>query len=153
MPARYAPRRRFPPYRYLPGRNAHPLRSAEGHMRTHPAARGEPGDEFRFACDLFNAGYFWEAHEGWEDLWKATPKRARLRRLLQGLIQLAAARLKERGGDERMERALAAQAAARLKGLPGRMDLPAFGCAIELNDLRAAMRARSGAMRVVLSRS
>jgi hypothetical protein len=37
----------------------------------------------------FNEGFFFEAHETWEDLWYPSPWPAR--RFLQGLIQLAAA--------------------------------------------------------------
>jgi predicted metal-dependent hydrolase len=37
----------------------------------------------------FNDGYFFEAHETWEDLWMQSPWP--VRRFLQGLIQLAAA--------------------------------------------------------------
>lgn len=36
----------------------------------------------------FNAGYFFEAHETWEDLWYQSPLPAR--NFLQGVIQLAA---------------------------------------------------------------
>ncbi len=39
---------------------------------------------------LFNEGAFFEAHEAWEDLWRATSKEP-ARTLLQGLIQVAAA--------------------------------------------------------------
>lgn len=51
-------------------------------------------EDYLFAFDLFNAGYFWEAHTYWERLWclPGTAETARL--LLRGLIQLAAARLK-----------------------------------------------------------
>ena len=37
----------------------------------------------------YNAGYFFEAHETWEDLWMRSPWP--VRRFLQGLIQLSAA--------------------------------------------------------------
>ncbi len=37
----------------------------------------------------FNGGYFFEAHETWEDVWYQTPLPART--FLQGLIQIAAA--------------------------------------------------------------
>ena len=50
--------------------------------------------------DLFDRGYWWEAHEWWEASWHATDDNA-LRRLLQGLIQLAAAWLKWVAGNER----------------------------------------------------
>jgi hypothetical protein len=43
---------------------------------------------------LFNAFYFWEAHEAWEGLWAVKDKSCPARLLLQGLIQIAAALLK-----------------------------------------------------------
>jgi hypothetical protein len=57
--------------------------------------------------DLFNAGYFWEAHEAWEELWVARPRRSAEALLLQGLIQTAAALVKIRLGAPDPARALA----------------------------------------------
>jgi predicted metal-dependent hydrolase len=42
--------------------------------------------------ELFNAGRFWEAHEAWEAAWLVEDGDAR--RMLQGLIQVAAGYLK-----------------------------------------------------------
>jgi hypothetical protein len=44
--------------------------------------------------DRFNAFYFWEAHESWETLWSVAPRDGVPARVLQGLIQIAAALLK-----------------------------------------------------------
>ncbi len=46
--------------------------------------------------DLFNHGYFWEAHEAWEAPWQREPKGTPERLYLQGLIRLAATALKYR---------------------------------------------------------
>jgi hypothetical protein len=67
---------------------------------------------FRYAVDLFNAGYWWEAHEWWESLWRETPRGDPASFLLQGLILLAAAQLqgwcgRPRGRTRLLERALA----------------------------------------------
>ncbi len=52
---------------------------------------GEPGtDAFAAGARLFDAGAFWEAHEAWEGLWRASADPAE-RRTVQGLIQMAAA--------------------------------------------------------------
>jgi hypothetical protein len=51
-------------------------------------------EEYLFGFDLFNAGYFWEAHTAWERLWYLEGTEETVRLLLRGLIQLAAARLK-----------------------------------------------------------
>ena len=39
-------------------------------------------------CILFNSGKYYEAHEVWEDLWRATPEPG-LKACYQGLIQAA----------------------------------------------------------------
>jgi len=49
-----------------------------------------------FGVDLFNAGYFWEAHEAWERVWASWPKDSAEGLLLRGCIQAAAALLKVR---------------------------------------------------------
>jgi predicted metal-dependent hydrolase len=51
-----------------------------------------------FAVDLFNHGYFWEAHEAWEGLWKGAVETS-LREFLKGLIKLAAAEVKRLEGN------------------------------------------------------
>lgn len=101
-PPRYAPGRPFPPYAYLPGRDPHPTRDPRGH--SYDAEEGDavylPADEWRanegflFGVDLYNAGYLWEAHEAWEELWHAARADELQRECLQGLIQCAAACLK-----------------------------------------------------------
>jgi hypothetical protein len=48
--------------------------------------------------DLFNHGYYWEAHEQWESLWHACGRKGPVANLLQGLIRLAAAGVKVREG-------------------------------------------------------
>ena len=51
-------------------------------------------EDYLFGFDLFNAGYFWEAHTCWDRLWYLPGTEESVRLLLRGLIQLAAARLK-----------------------------------------------------------
>jgi len=49
---------------------------------------------FRYGVDLFNHGFFWEAHEVWEAVWlEATPNSGR-RQGVRALIQMANALLK-----------------------------------------------------------
>jgi hypothetical protein len=49
---------------------------------------------------LFNAGYYWEAHEVWEGLWHANGRRGATADVLKGLIKLAAAGVKVREGQQ-----------------------------------------------------
>src|SRR5437762_2797351 len=68
----------LPAYRYVPGRHPHPLRDPLGHSYA-ASAQAVPAawqlqdwpqlDAWLFGVDLFNAFYFWEAHEAWESLW------------------------------------------------------------------------------------
>jgi hypothetical protein len=101
---RYCPERPFPAYRYVPGLHPHPVRDPTGHSyQPQPRrSRHAPWDasawktllDWLFGVDLFNAFYFWEAHESWEGLWGAKPRDSAPACLLQGLIQIAAALLK-----------------------------------------------------------
>lgn len=67
-------------------------------------------------AELFNAGAFWEAHETWEDAWNAARGSDEAQAsFLQGLIQVAAARLKEREGAAGPARELAAKGLAKVR--------------------------------------
>lgn len=61
---------------------------------------------------MFNAGYYWEAHEAWESLWHAEGRRGATAEVLKGLIKLAAAGVKVREGRPNGVRTHAARAAA-----------------------------------------
>ena len=95
------PQKSLPPYAYLPGKNAHPARDPAGHSyHVEPipvAAEASPSsDAFLWGLDLFNHGYYWEAHEAWEGLWRVADRDGQLRVLVKGLILLAAAGVKIR---------------------------------------------------------
>jgi uncharacterized protein len=106
LPPRLVPEESFPPYSYVSGRFPHPTRDAKGHSFGHPAPVVPPMEPERFrdsrvylfACDLFNYGYYWEAHELWEAVWKACGRRGTTADMLKGLIKLAAAGVKAREG-------------------------------------------------------
>ena len=53
---------------------------------------------YGFAVDLFNLGYYWEAHEVWEGLWNQAGRAGATADFLKGLIKLAAALVKAREG-------------------------------------------------------
>jgi hypothetical protein len=92
----------LPPFSYVPGGPwPHPHR---GKPPTRPGEGVAPvvGDDWRGSADyvrgvqLFNAGYYWEAHEAWEGLWHAHGRRGATADVLKGLIKLAAAGVKVR---------------------------------------------------------
>ena len=95
--------RPLPPYRFVPGESPHPTRDPEGHsfnesryeLKPFQAPEWRNCDAYLYGVDLFNHGYWWEAHEALEDVWLAAGQRETLcGRFVQGLIQLAAAQLK-----------------------------------------------------------
>jgi len=93
--------RSFPPYAYLPGRYPHPVRDPEGHSHGLPAPKMHKGpllasEDFLWGEDLFNHGYYWEAHEAWEGLWQIAEGNNKL--FLKGLILLSASGVKVREG-------------------------------------------------------
>jgi uncharacterized protein len=65
---------------------------------------------------LYNAGLYFEAHEAWEDAWRAEAGEAR--QLLQGLIQVAAGYLKASQGLPGGAVRLLEAGLSRLSGLP-----------------------------------
>jgi uncharacterized protein len=97
----------LPLRRFLPG-DAHDHSIPE--LLGAPGAPGEqnphrlrPPDQWRnctaylYGCDLYNHGYWWEAHEIWEDLWHQAARQPQPRlqhAFLQGLIQVAACAIK-----------------------------------------------------------
>lgn len=97
-PFRYLPDERFPDYTYVPGITPHPhsLPTASGQGET----TGAPGrDWWRSAAflrgvDLFNHGYYWEAHEAWEAVWLRLGRTGTEADLIKGMIKLAAAQVK-----------------------------------------------------------
>jgi len=103
---RYCPDRALPPYSYVPGLNPHPTSDPRGHSFGLHDPPANPLDEFTFhasatylyAIDLFNHGFYWEAHEEWEALWHAAGRHGRTADFLKGLIKLAAAGVKAREG-------------------------------------------------------
>jgi hypothetical protein len=97
--------RPFPAYRYVPGRFPHPTAHPDGHSyippgRPHPKAAFYPpqqwrqSEEYLYGCDLYNHGYWWEAHEAWEGLWQVCDKQGVQGHYLQALIQVSACHMK-----------------------------------------------------------
>lgn len=126
MPPRYAPANPLPPYAYVPGHDLpHPVSDPRGHSS---GTRGRASDglnaaavfaqlpadsdsrrrvlaaalaadpHWLYALDLFNGGWYWEAHESWEAFWNALGRTTPEARFVQGLIHIAAATVKVREG-------------------------------------------------------
>lgn len=114
----------YPAYRYVPGENPHPVRDPRGHSHdveaqvvSIDASRWAECEAYLIAADLFNARYYWEAHEALEGLWRAAPPDGELAALLQGVIQLAAALLKSGMGEAGGASRLAARGCDKLRAV------------------------------------
>ena len=106
--ARLIPAAELPAYTYVPGTSTpHPIRDPKGHSYgrkgTGPNAPKPLNSEswaenrsYLLAIDFFNHGYYWEAHEEWERLWRVSGPDTLTGRFLKGLIKLAAAGVKVR---------------------------------------------------------
>lgn len=103
---RLLPSADLPPYTYVPSTDTpHPFRDPRGHSHDRKGARppkplqAEAWAENRYyllAIDYFNHGFYWEAHEEWERLWRVTGTDTLVGRFLKGLIKLSAAGVKVR---------------------------------------------------------
>ena len=120
--------RSFPPYRFLPFRPdiPHPRNDPQGHsygeedeyLSSFTEADWHDCEPYLYGVDLFNHGYWWEAHEAWETVWLAAGRETQEGKFVQGLIQLAGAQLKRftavpRGAHQLTESGVAKLAVAK----------------------------------------
>jgi predicted metal-dependent hydrolase len=89
--------------------------------RKEPLRQAWSPDEWRenerylYGVDLFNLGYWWEAHAEWEVLWQTIERSDVSGSFLQGLIQIAAALVQHRGGRTEGARRLASKGVQKLR--------------------------------------
>lgn len=112
----------LPPYRHRPGTTPHPVRDRTGHSYGRKSealsvdeASWRENTTYLLAIDLFNEGYYWEAHEELEAYWVGAGRNTRIGLFLQGIIQAAAALLKLEVGKPAAAASLAAAATAKLR--------------------------------------
>ncbi len=147
----------FPAYRYRPGRDPHPVRDPRGHSFAAPAwsnlfepERWAECDAYLYAIDLWNDGYYWEVHEVLEELWRSVRTRRDVSALLKGLIQSAAALLKQSMGEPRGASRLAARGTAALRAAsPGSLGFDPLALADRIESFVAGRSAE--APKIVLS--
>ncbi len=105
QPDRLLPSADLPPYTFVPGTaTPHPIRDPRGHSHNRKGRASlaltpenwADNRTFLLALDYFNSGYYWEAHEEWERLWRVSGPESTVGRFLRGLIKLAAAGVKVR---------------------------------------------------------
>ncbi len=98
---------------------------------------------FRFGVDLYNAGFYWEAHEVWEPVWMALPPNSRERIACQALIQAANGCLKLRFGGAKAFVRLAVEVARHADEATVREDCAA---GIDMKAWSAAFALFAGAV-------
>jgi len=87
---------------------------------------------------LFNEGYFFEAHEIWEEQWRRDQGPSHL--FLQGLIQVAAGLHHYQNGNVRGAAALLRKALDKLQRYPARyLDIDAEGLVNQVEGARALL--------------
>jgi predicted metal-dependent hydrolase len=87
---------------------------------------------------LFNSGHYFDAHEVWEDVWRAAPVEEK--KFLQGLIQIAVALHHHSRGNLAGARSLLARAQRNLA------DYSATYEGVDLAAVRAGIRASEKAL-------
>ena len=100
--------RKLPGYRHLPFQNAHPFLDKGGHSYGEKLTPAEgfnaenwlKSEEYLYCIDLFNNGFWWEAHERLKYTSMAAGQDSETNHFIRGLIQIAAALLKHFMGEE-----------------------------------------------------
>lgn len=151
---RLAPDVPLPPYTYVNGRSPHPLSDPAGHsygLAPDPVPALDPerwreSRTYLVGIDLFNHGFYWEAHEAWERLWHACQRKGPVADFLKALIKLAAAGVKAR--ERRLEgvRTHAVGAAKLFRGVADQLGAQAARC-LGLSPEHLAARAATVASR------
>lgn len=96
----------LPSYTHLPGRTPHPISDPQGHSYGKPVEGAHDLETcLKRGMSLFQNGYFWEAHEAWEQAWILLGRQGAAADFVKGYIKLAASGVKclvqHRTGAER----------------------------------------------------
>jgi predicted metal-dependent hydrolase len=115
----------MPRWAYNPGTDRAPDREPLEIVKRLVSLRFEPfvpADDaaFQYGLALHDGGFFWEAHEIWEAVWKAAPMNGRDRLAMRVLIQIANAGLKLRQARPRAAARLIQEATGLLGELTAR---------------------------------
>jgi hypothetical protein len=144
-PPRYIPDVAWPPYAFVPGRGLpHPVADPAGHLfgikpvvEKIDLQRWRECRAYLWGVDLFNRGFYWEAHEVWEGIWRGFDRSKTPALYFQGLIKLAASGVKVREGVPQGVVSLAAGAAAHFREVRGRPDGGETFCGLRVAGLEA----------------
>ena len=134
--------RKFPSYRFIPGKSPHPTRDPDGHSYKKPLEQlasfennqWQSCNAYLYGIDLFNYGYWWEAHEALEVVWVAAGRQTKTGLFIQGLIQISAAHLKKFQGFNDVAKRMATEGLEKMKRINGiylGIDVSKFRSAVE----------------------
>jgi uncharacterized protein len=136
----------LPGYAFIPGMGLpHPMRDPRGHSHgrkrvSPPALHMENWSTHRnylLGLDLFNFGYYWEAHEEWDRLLKSSGPDTLTGKFLKGLVKLSAAGVKVREGSIHGVRRHAASAGEVFADVAAESDTDTY-CGLEFTILQFA---------------
>ena len=116
----------LPEFRYIPGHKLKQKSPVKGaHLPELPppvslsAKSWQDSAHYLYAIDLFNYGYWWEAHEVLEVLWVIAKRETPTGIFIQGLIKISAAFLKESQALHEAALSLSAKGLSRLHSKSG----------------------------------
>lgn len=139
----------LPDYAFYPGSGfPHPIRDPKGHSHGRKSLPGQgpkalsPENWIRnrnylYGLDLFNFGFYWEAHEEWERLWRVSGADTIPGRFLKGLIKLSAAGVKVRERSIHGVRRHAASAGEMFADVAAEADVDSY-CGLQFIRLQFA---------------
>jgi hypothetical protein len=143
---RLLPAIELPRYTHVPGSGTpHPYRDPRGHSfdrkpqpaRPLQASRWSENRSYLTGLDLFNLGFYWEAHDEWDRLFKATPPDTLEGRFMKGLIKMAAAGMKVREESIHGVRRHAASAGEVFADIAAESDIDRY-CGLDFTMLQFA---------------
>ena len=88
------PVQQLPPYTYVPGVTPHPVSDPRGHWHGSSRPVLDFGQAIDWGRELFDHGFYWEAHEVWEGAWMLAGRTGPEADFIKGLIKLAASGVK-----------------------------------------------------------
>ncbi len=136
----------LPDYTFIPGtKTPHPVRHPDGHSHSRKGRTPKPlspenwadNRSYLLAIDYFNYGYYWEAHDEWERLWRVSGPDTTVGRFLKGLVKLSAAGVKVREDSIHGVRRHAASAGEVFADVAAEAEGD-FYCGLELTKLQFA---------------
>lgn len=143
---RLLPTADLPAYTYVAGTDTpHPFRDPRGHsygkrnrsMKPLVAEQWAYNRHYLLGLDYFNHGYYWECHDEWDRLWKASVQDSPVGRFLKGLVKLAAAGVKVREKSIHGVRRHAASAGEVFADVAAEVGTDRF-CGLEFTHLQFA---------------